>query len=244
MSKYYWTFAAKTEILNFSPNSTQKYSLSFSSFSLLDLLEIQTEGGRGSSSFFFLSQKVWRLAWAAFARLLWLTYGLMTLRHRLVGKTTLEFPNEIVTVICFISALYCPISVWVEGCVWLPWKYFCFANYSFQRSCCLPGYVRTFICLLCCVGFLNFFVWLFWFCLFGFFCKQCLSDIWLLFYFFFFLLKNIIPDWKRFLQNLVLQEVIALLAMCLLVWESWFSFLLLYLPRNSMYVNVNGLSLK
>lgn len=135
---------------------------------------------------FFLSQKVWRLAWAAFAWLLWLTYGLMTLRHRLVGKTTLEFPNEIVTVICFISALYCPISVWVEGCVWLPCKYFCFANYSFQRSCCLPGYVRTFVCLLCCVAFLNCFVWLFWFCLFGFFCKQCLSDIWLLFYFFFF----------------------------------------------------------
>lgn len=103
--------------------------------------------------FFFWAKRCGELAWATFARLLSLTYGLMTLRHRLVWKKTLGFPNEIITVICSISALYCPISVWVESCVWLPCKYLCFANYSFQRTCCLPGYVRTFVRLLCCVGF-------------------------------------------------------------------------------------------
>lgn len=106
----------------------------------------------------------------------------MKLRQRLVWKTTLELINKIVTgnfVIVKKSKSY----------VSLLCKYLCLADYSFQHTCYLPGYVRTFVC------FLKFFF---------FFFKVVVTYIYQTFgfcsTFFFFKLINTTLNWEHYLQ--------------------------------------------
>lgn len=158
------------------PKLAQKFSI------FLPLFSLESAGNmnwRGKSYFFEPKGAEIGFSQFTFVRLLWSTSGLMKLRQRLVWKTALEFLNKVVTVICSISALYCPISMWVEGCVWLLCEYLGFAMILCSMLVAYLGmsgpwhafFVGLFVCL---------FVW-------NSGCYIYLSDIWLLLSLFFYL---------------------------------------------------------